>query len=323
MNPLYIKNLRDKLQKRVSRLNTVDANLFGVTLAQFWRFFEEQPIYVGILEELIAQLPQLDDIIDNIKKQAGVVGNTEEEAAAIGYKILKYMAEKQSDYSHKLYLYAHKYNRLADDEDKAVATIRQVFLEPFYEYVDEHLDDQRTMLSLLIRYKHRSEWFQKDTLWDLSQETQVGEKNLAQDLYGYLYDQGIDFMIETSSIRGEIDLIAAQKTDDPLLLDAKIFDGEHSSKTHICKGFNQIYTYTQHYNEPFGYLVIYKTTEYDLKFTLPLSQFSNIPIVVYNYKTIFLIVVDIFQYHKPVSQRKPIRSIEITYDDLVTTANAT
>jgi len=323
MNPLYIQNLRYKLQKRVNRLNSVDASLFGVTLAQFWRFFEQQSIYVGILDELIAQSPQLDEIIDNIKEQAGVVGKTEEEAAAIGYIILKYLVEKQSDYSQKLYLYSHKYNPEAEDNVMAVNTIRQVFLIPFYEYVDEHLDDQRTMLSLLIRYKHRSEWFQKDTLWDLSQETQVGEKNLAQDLYGYLYDQGIDFTIEPSSITGKIDFIAAQNTTDPVLLDVKIFDGKDKSKHYIRKGFNQLYTYTQQFNRPFGYLVIYKTTDRDLHFALPLLSFSDIPMVVYNYKTIFLLTIDIHKYTEPVSRRKPLRSIKITYDDLVTAVTET
>jgi len=193
--------------------------------------------------------------------------------------------------------------------------ILKEYLEPFCDYVDEQLDDQRVMLALLMRYKHRSEWFHRNHLWDLSQTPRYAEKLLALDLYSLLYDQGIDFTIEPSSITGEIDLIAAQNTKDPLLLDAKIFDGDSRGKYYIQKGFNQIYTYTQQYNEPFGYLVIYKTVEKDLRFSLKLS--SNIPLVVHNHKTIFLITIDIYQHSKPVSQRPPLKAIDIAEEELI------
>jgi hypothetical protein len=190
-----------------------------------------------------------------------------------------------------------------------------LFLEPFYEYVDEQLDDQRAMLALLMRYKHRSEWFHREQLWNLSQTERRGEKLLALDLYSYLYDQGVDFMIEPSSVPGEVDLIAAQGTPDPLLLDAKVFDGQDRGKRYIRTGFAQIYTYTQQYNEAFGYLLIYKTTDVDLRFSLRLS--TAIPLVVHNHKTIFLVTVDICRNPEPPSQRGPIQAIEITEEELV------
>ena len=62
--------------------------------------------------------------------------------------------------------------------------MREVFLEPFYEYVDEHLDGQRAMLALLLRYKQRSEWFHRDRLWRLTQDDKRNaERLLALDLY--------------------------------------------------------------------------------------------------------------------------------------------
>jgi len=170
------------------------------------------------------------------------------------------------------------------------------------------------MLALLIRYKHRSEWFHREQLWSLSQAERRGEKLLALDLYSYLYDQGIDFTIEPSSITGEVDLIAAQDTLDPLLLDTKIFDGDSRGKQYIRKGFAQLYTYTQQYNQPFGYLVIYKITDRDLRFSLQIH--GDIPVVVHNHKTIFLITIDIHSHDKPVSQRPPLRAIEITEEEL-------
>ena len=311
MDPLFVQNLRYKLQKRVSRLNSVDAELFPVALAQFWRFFDRQSTFEGILQELLAQFPNVEQDVDRICRGERLHGETEEEAAAIGHGILRRLADPD-DKLNTLGL-GTLYSRMVKAYE-ALEITRELFLSPFYEYVDEQLDDQRAMLTLLTRYKHRSEWFHRRHLWELSQTERQGEKLLALDLYSFLYDQGIDFMIEPSSITGEIDLIAAQDTPDPLLLDAKIFDGDSRGKHYIRKGFAQLYTYTQQYNEPFGYLVIYRTTDRDLRFSLQLS--THIPMVMHNHKTIFLVTIDICPYDKPVSQRGPLQAVEIAEEEL-------
>jgi hypothetical protein len=151
----------------------------------------------------------------------------------------------------------------------------------------------------------------------IQEDSRRAEKLLALDLYEYLHDQGINFMIEPSSLQGEIDLIAAQGSNDPLLADTKIFDATSRGKPYIRKGFNQIYTYTQQYNEPFGYLIIFKTVETDLRFVLSVT--GNVPMVMHNHKTLFLITIDIFPNPKPVSQRNPIEAVEITEEELVKT----
>lgn len=314
MDPIFIQNIRYKLQKRISRLNSVDTiDSFVFTLAQFWKFFDQQKTFVGIIETLLSLFPKVEKDVDSLFQKSGsLYGDTEEEAAAIGYSFLhRLVVNNNRRFIQDISL---KYIRSGDPHE-ALECIREIFLEPFYEYVDEQLDDQRAMLALLMRYKHRSEWFHRKLLWDLSQTPRKGENGLALNLYSYLYDQGIDFTIEPSSITGEIDLIAAQDTQEPLLLDVKIFDGKDRGKTYIRKAFKQIYTYTQQYNEPFGYLLIYKTTEKDLRFSLKFSR--NIPLVIHNHKTIFLITVDIFPHEKPVSQRPPVKAIEITEEELI------
>ena len=60
------------------------------------------------------------------------------------------------------------------------------------------------------------------------------------------------------------------------------------------------------YNEPFGYLLIYKISDKNLRFSLRLS--SIIPMVIHNHKTIFLITIDLYPHDKPVSQRAPIKA---------------
>ena len=252
--------------------------------------------------------------MERIFRGSALYGETEEEAAAIGYRVLRRAADLGSD-MNPLAL-AYRGVQWPSSDHEAILAVREEFLQPFYQYIDEQLDDQRAMLALLLRYKHRSEWFHREALWKLSQiERRRGESQLAMDLYSYLYDQGIDFTIEPSSITGEVDLIAAQGTDDPMLLDAKIFDGEGRGKAYMRKAFRQIYTYTQQHNEPFGYLAIYKTTDRDLCFSLPVR--SHIPTMVHNHKTIFFVTIDIFPYEEPVSRRAPLQAIVITHEELV------
>lgn len=309
MDPLFVQNLRYKLQKRVSRLNSVDSQVFPSSLAQFWRFFDRQPVFVGIIEGLLAQFPNIADVAEALLHGNEWRAETEEEAAAAGYSVLRLTGDRRDN---AFYLLGSGSTSNLND---ALDEVRELYLEPFYEYVDEQLDDQRAMLALLLRYKHRSEWFHHERLFALAQEETIrAERRLALDLYGFLYDQGIDFMIEPSSITGEVDLIAAQNTPDPLVLDAKIFDGDSRGKAYLRKGFAQVYTYTQQHNEPFGYLVIYKTTDRDLRFTL--RRAAEIPVVVHNHKTIFMITVDIFPYDKSVSQRRPLQAIELTEEEL-------
>ena len=316
MDPQFIQNLRYKLQKRVRRLNSVGFAVFPSTLNQFWRFYDSNPAFSGIADQLRAEFPDIDDTVNKIFGGARLLGETDAEAAAIGCAVLRRLSN--SDIGN-FYQVARPFGR-ASKHDEAVETVREVFLEPFYEYVDEHLDDRRAMLALLLRNKHRSEWFHRDHLWNLIEyDPAKAEKSLALDMYAYLHDQGIDFAIEPSSISGEIDLIAAQGTTDPLLADTKIFDAASRGKAYIRKAFNQIYTYTQQYNEAFGYLVIFKSTDKDLRFSLSTPS-PNIPVIVYNHKTIFLITIDIFPHPKPVSQRAPLSSVEITEEELIQAA---
>lgn len=42
--------------------------------------------------------------------------------------------------------------------------------------------------------------------------------------------------------------------------------------------------------------------------------------IIYNHKTIFFITIDIYPHSEPVSQRKPLKAISITEEELIQTA---
>ena len=270
---------------------------------------------MGILYDLERRCPSMEPEVEKIVNGQAIVAENELENAAISYFVVRKCVECDKPMPEVEVGFTYSNGVKYDD---SLAYFRSLFLEPLYEYLDEQLDDQRAALALLRRYKHKCEWFQRNYLYDLwDKDTTKGEKHLALHLYEYLYDQGLDFVIEPWSISGEVDLIAAQKSDEPLIADAKIFNPEKGKgKEYIAKGVNQIYRYTMDYNKPFGYLIIYKTCEEDLRFALS-NQEQSTPFVIHNNKTIFLVTIDIFPYETSASKRGPLKSVEITEQDLI------
>lgn len=316
MNAEYIQSLRYKLQKRVRRLNSTDYKVFHFSLKQFWGFLKSYSIFVGILEDLERRYPSMEAEAEKIVNNHQVlIFDNEQENAAASYFVIKKCVESDDQkvevnvgdcYSHE-----KNYNDILE-------SFKSLFLEPFYEYLDEQIDDQKAILALLRRYKHKCEWFQRDNLFMLwESNTKIGEKLLACDLYEYLHDQGLDFIIEPFSVSGEADMVKTQESDEPLIADVKIFNpGKSKGKSYISKGFNQVYLYTLDYNEPFGYLIIFNTSGKDLRFALAEKEQST-PFIIHNNKTIFLITIDIFPYDTPASKRGKLSTVEITEAELI------
>jgi len=311
----YVQNLRYKLQKRVRRLNSSEYQVFHYVLKQFWGFLHEQPLLVGIMDSLDAHSHLVESDVDRIfNSRDAMVFNSELENAVACFLVIKRCVE--SDDCHAEINVAHNYSH-EKKFNEILESFKDIFLEPFYEYMDEHLDDSSFILSLLVKYKHKCEWFQREQLlstWE--SDTRRGEKRLAMHLYEYLYDQGINFSIEPASASGEADAVSSQKGEEPLIADVKIFNpGKGKGKDYIAKGFRQVYDYTLDYNEPIGYLVIFKTCEEDLKFSLLGSSHST-PFIKHNNKTIFFLVVDVQSYEASASKRGKLKVVEFTEEDL-------
>lgn len=316
MNTDYLQALRYKLQRRCRRLNSTRYQLFHFGLRQFWGFLCSEPLFQGILENLEREATPTQSMADNvISARQAVLFDTEHEQVVASYLVLKSCVA--SDNQLMEVTIGRQYNGETRHDD-ALEGFRDAFLEPFYDYLDEALDETALRLSLLNRYKKRCEWFHRDQLFELwSGDTRRGEHRLALDLYEYLFEQGINFQIEPRSASGEVDLISSQTGEEPLLADAKIFNPERGKgKAYVIGGFNQIYTYTLDYNETFAFLVIFKTCEEALHFALP-DKTGPTPFFTHNGKTLFFIVIDVYPYEESASKRGQLQSVEISASELV------
>ncbi|NEQ36023.1 MAG: hypothetical protein F6K40_06885 [Okeania sp. SIO3I5] len=320
MNQVYLQLLRDKLQRRFKQLSESEHRNFHNYLNVFWDFLQS-PQFKTILENLAYLHPEMEITARNfvIELEQSVKSyppfdDTFEKQSAIAYFIIKECI-KRDDNSKVEYLVGANYINNFSQEESINAFISYV-VRPLYEYINESLEENTVISYFLVRYKHRSEWFQRENLHNLyKSKTGKGEKNLCLNLYEYLFEQGIDFSIEPWSISGEADLVLDKSSDNPVIADAKIFDGQDKNKSYLLKGFRQIYQYTLDYNQPFGYLIIFKICEEYLNFEVTQNN-QSVPCVVHNNKTIFFLTIDIYPHEKTASKRPKLKSYIIKESDL-------
>lgn len=316
MDTNVLQTLRYKLQKRLKRINAADHQIYHSIVVQTLRFLTENAVVRGILDELERRVPSAEE--DSELLFDGKLLSVDNELERIGhaYALLKRTVASAENKEIRLgYRFGHCSNFA-----EGAQFFTDMFIEPLFDYIDEQIDDRRTILGLLLKYKHHVEWFRREDLrLKFEANTQRGEKMLACDLYAYLHDQGLDFSIEPSSISGEADLISAQEGLDRLVADVKIFDPSRSKGTsYLYSGFSQVYEYTKDYNESFGYLVVFKTCREDLSINAR-DQDATIPFFTHNNKTIFVLVIDIFDYPEPASKRGHLKSYELLEESLIRT----
>lgn len=324
MDSNLVQHYRYKLQRRVRKLNAAGFQAFRFSLRRFWVWLHEHELFRSILEQASGLCGNAEESANSILSGQKLHGETESEEIAIAYWVLKGCVESQrNDTEIQI---AHRYNYVSKNHDGALEYFKDIFVDPLYEFLDEQLDDQRAILALLRRYKQSSEWFNRMSLMAIYKEEKEraktesknsrAEKRLALNLYEYLHNQGLMFSIEPSSISGEADLVAAQESADPVIADVKIFDPDASkNKAYLISGFQQVYQYTLDYNEPFGYLVIFKTCASGLAISSS-NQEQSTSFVTLNGKTIFFVIVDLYPHEKSASQRGKLNTYVLTEDEL-------
>lgn len=315
MDTTVLQTLRYKLQKRLKRLHTADGQVYCHILGQTWTFLHDVSIIRGIVQEIEARVPSAQKDSEALFNGDLLSGETEHEHVALCYWLIRRCVEDgKANRIHVIVRRLCSSSRLDDSVEK----FTESFVEPLFDYIDEQLDDSRMTLGLLRKYKHRTEWFDRDRLREVFESDSTrGEKRLALDLYRFLHDQGLEFSIEPTSASGEADLVSAQTGNERLIADVKIFDPSRSKGVaYLCNGFAQTYQYTKDFNEPFGYLVIFKTCCEDLS-VASRNQELSAPSFSHNNKTIFVVVIDIANHSESASKRGRLQSYELLEQDLV------
>jgi len=195
----------------------------------------------------------------------------------------------------------------------AISIFSDLFLQPLLSFLRSATELRHRILVLLSRYRQRSEWFSdKVGIKALLENGTNLEKRLKIDFLCYLFDNGIDFSIESEYPQGggEVDVLAVVPEIGPLPIEAKVFDGVGRGASYISGGLAQTRDYASKFNSSQAYYIVYNIAK-DTELSLPgISTGSNVVRIQLTPVTVYAIVVNLFRT-LPASQAKNLKSVNI------------
>jgi hypothetical protein len=144
------------------------------------------------------------------------------------------------------------------DLNDQTRTFAQRVLQPLFDFLSEQVGAESSLLYVLERYVRRIEWFDRDELYEkYTADTRTGEAVYDKDLRKFLFAEGINMPFsQAKSASGLSDVLSELDTDDPLVCEVKLLDGQDRSKRHLASGVNQVVQYAQDYGKNAAYLVV-------------------------------------------------------------------
>jgi hypothetical protein len=140
-------------------------------------------------------------------------------------------------------------------------------IEPFVEYLEERIGTASQTLYLLERLKRRIETFDgAGLLVKYKDDPGHGEAIYDRYIRKFLFDQGVDYVLsQPRSASGDADIVAALESEDALVEETKLYNGDPYGVSYLRKGFNQAIQYAHDYSKTVSHLIIINLSEDNLQ----------------------------------------------------------
>lgn len=312
MDPQVIQRTRYVLRARIRPTQTCPFALFPSACDHLLTWLKNHPVLSSLvtrLESLSTESQkQIQKIVADAPKVLGYydpgfyTATSTEEHAALCQHVVRAVTNTTGMQQHvrdvvliRLAQYLTGPGML--NPVKAVELLRDVAIDGVYEYLDEQIDTRNVIYSILLKYKQRSEWFHQKRLRAIADEGLEGvkgERGLARDLDEYVFDQHVEFIIESRSSSGEADLILREPGGRYLIIDAKYVPVDSTRSTirdQMNSGFHQVARYCEDYREPEGFLISFVRTS--KRISLELEESDGLRFLKLGGKTIYYLPVQI------------------------------
>ena len=316
----YLHNLRVRLQERRNRLYKTGYRTFPAELCYMLQFLDDNP-YTRSLLTAVDKSPSVDFeqwTTEQIHPREVQFPESEEGRAKVCYGILKLCASNED--GRELLRWAGAFSS-ETKFDPMLRDFTEGVVDPLINFLHDQIDDGGNVLHLIERFKLKAEWFRREELYNLYENnTSVGERTLDRELRAGLFEGGVDYPFsQPSSPSGEADIVALLGSDDPLVLEVKVFDPERSKgKSNLRQGFHQVVSYANDYNESLGYLVIFNCSDRKLVISPDEASEPEVPPrFTYGGKTFFVVSIDIHPDTVSASKEKPASRVTVSYRELV------
>jgi hypothetical protein len=198
----------------------------------------------------------------------------------------------------------------------------EIYVLPLTNYILSHLEFSGSVLHILLRYKRWAEWFQATELRDMYSSSSGGEKALDENLRMFLFESGIDYPFsQPASPGGRVDVLAGVETQDPLVLEIKVWDSSKGYRENrVRDGFRQAIEYASKYGKDCGYIAVFNLDEHPVAF-LGTEEADQWPSRInYSGRTYYFIDIQIAERIKPISTQdkgKAVRTVQISLRELL------
>ena len=315
----YLHNLRVRLQERRNRLYKTGYRTYDGELLYLLQFLDGNQYTRSLLNELeVSTAVDFEQWVSEQGIRNVQFPHSEAGRAKVCYGILKRCASDNNGEE------GVRWTRAFSSETNFDAKFRdftEAVVDPFVNFLHDQIDDGGNILYLLERFKLKAEWFRREELYGLYQgDTSVGESSLDQELRASLFEGGVDYPFsQPSSPSGKADIVALLGSDDPLVLEVKVFDPDRSrGKSNLRQGLHQVLRYANDYNQSLGYLVMFNCSDRQLVISSEEASGAEFPPrITYGGKTFFAIPIDIHPDIASASKEKPASRLTIGYKELI------
>ena len=315
----YLHNLRVRLQERRNRLYKTGYRTYNGELLYLLQFLDGNQYTRSLLNELdVSTAVDFEQWVSKQGIQNVQFPQSEAGRAKACYDILKRCATDENRFEWQRWARLFSSERNYDD---MLRDFTEAVVDPFVNFLHDQIDDGGNILYLLERFKLKAEWFRRKELYRLYQgDTSVGESSLDQELRASLFEGGVDYPFsQPSSPSGKADIVALLGSDDPLVLEVKVFDPDRSrGKSNLRQGLHQVLRYANDYNQSLGYLVMFNCSDRQLVISSEEASGAEFPPrITYGGKTFFAIPIDIHPDIASASKEKPASRLTIGYKELI------
>jgi hypothetical protein len=317
----YQRDLQVRLQERYRRLYKTGFKLYKNEVGFLVSFIRETPALRYLVENVERSEPDLDPatwIAEHFGSRRAEWPPSEEGRAKVAWHLL----QEWADAEHGAAMFAHSLDPSDNNMDSGSRKATEAIVEPFIEFLQERIGEASDFLYLLERYVRRVEWFEQTHLWEAYQaDTRHGEDVYDRDLRRFLFEQGIDYPFsQPRSASGLSDIVANLDSEDPLVCEVKLYDGESYTKAYLAKGVQQATNYAHDYGKTVAYLVIVNLSAKMLQLPSDGGPKQWPPRIEVGGVTVFLVHVRGLP-EGSASTRGAADVVTITKDDLLRTTN--
>lgn len=308
MNFPYLKAARVKLQERKNACLKSSYDTATTYLGFFLEFLATDPVVQTISAELLLianeKFSDVNSLVDRQQRRLNLP-TSRTECGAFWMRALQVLASSDEEFPHFHMVFGTGSNRIQDRFDDFFAQV----LTPLCSYIDERIDDGDLLLYTLARYQRECAWFEATVLAALADQAEPAKLEAVMDahLRAWLFREGVDYPFSTpSGPSGRADVIVWHG-EKPLPIEVKVFDGVNRDLGHVKQGLWQAHRYEVDYGTPFGHLVVFNTSDFQITFEGNL-QASGPPCIEVGGMKVFAIVVNVGPRRPTASTEKPIQT---------------